>query len=47
MQTLMAFTHLPWSIKIIFGLISDNIPLFGSHRKSYLLIMGFLQMLSM
>ena len=47
MQTLMAFTFLPWSVKIIFGLISDNVPLFGSRRKSYLLIMGFLQFLSM
>lgn len=47
MQRLMSFTFLPWSIKIIFGLISDNIPLLGSRRKSYLLIMAFVQFLSM
>ena len=43
----MAFTFLPWSIKIIYGLISDNIPILGSRRKSYLLIMAFLQFLCM
>ena len=46
-QTLQAFTFLPWSIKIFYGLISDNIPLFGSRRKSYLLIMALLQFLCM
>ena len=43
----MAFTFLPWSIKIIFGLISDTIPLFGSRRKSYLFIMAALQFVCM
>lgn len=46
-QTLMAFAFLPWSVKIIYGLISDNIPLFGSKRKSYLLIMAILQSVTM
>ena len=46
-QTLQAFTFLPWSIKIVYGLISDNFPIFGSRRKSYLLIMSLLQFLSM
>ena len=39
-QTLSAFAALPWSIKIFYGLISDNFPIFGSKRKSYLLIMA-------
>ena len=43
----MAFAFLPWSVKIIYGLISDNIPLFGSKRKSYLLIMAILQSVTM
>ena len=46
-QTIQAFTFLPWSIKIFYGLISDNIPIFGSRRKSYLLIMAVVQFLSM
>ena len=46
-QTLQAFTFLPWSIKLLYGLISDNVPLFGSRRKSYLLIMSLLQFVSM
>src|SRR5688572_236529 len=29
---------LPWSLKLLFGLISDFVPLWGSRRKSYLLL---------
>ncbi|MFN0022239.1 MAG: hypothetical protein ACKVP0_28660 [Pirellulaceae bacterium] len=29
---------LPWSFKLLFGLTSDFVPLFGSRRKSYLLL---------
>ncbi|MGI8982743.1 MAG: hypothetical protein ACR2FY_26205 [Pirellulaceae bacterium] len=29
---------LPWSFKLLFGLASDFVPLFGSRRKSYLLL---------
>ena len=46
-QTLQAFTFLPWSIKIVYGIISDNFPIFGSRRKSYLLIMAVLQFVTM
>ena len=46
-QTLQAFTFLPWSIKIVYGLVSDNFPIFGSRRVSYLLIMAVLQFVTM
>ena len=42
-QTLQAVTDIPWSIKLVYGLISDNLPICGSRRKSYLIIMGLLQ----
>jgi hypothetical protein len=42
MTAYMSVIHIPWTIKIIYGLISDNIPLFGSNRKSYIVIMGIL-----
>lgn len=32
----------PWALKVIFGLISDNIKIFGLKRKPYLVAMGFL-----
>jgi folate/biopterin transporter len=35
-------TGLPWIIKPVWGMISDNIPLFGYRRKSYLLCGGIL-----
>lgn len=35
-QVLAAYIGIPWSLKILYGLISDNVPLCGSRRKSYL-----------
>ena len=47
MQSIQAFVFLPWSLKIIYGLISDNVPIFGSRRKSYLIIGALLQFFTM
>jgi hypothetical protein len=38
---------LPWSFKILYGLISDNVPICGTRRKSYLIIMGIIQFLAL
>ena len=43
----LSIVHVPWSLKIIYGLISDNVPLCGTRRKSYLVIMGIVQFLSL
>lgn len=43
MTMYMSLIHLPWSIKIVYGLISDNVPIAGTRRKSYIIIMGMLQ----
>ena len=37
-QILSSVISFPWSIKIVYGLISDNLPIFGSRRRSYLVI---------
>jgi len=34
----MGVLALPWSLKLLFGLLSDLVPLFGSRRRNYLLI---------
>lgn len=34
----MGLLALPWSLKVLFGLLSDLVPLFGSRRRNYLLI---------
>jgi hypothetical protein len=39
----MSIIHIPWSIKILYGLISDNVPIAGTRRKSYIILMGLLQ----
>ena len=46
-QSILAFTHLPWALKIFYGLISDNFAICGSKRKSYILFGAFIQFLSM
>ena len=33
---------LPWTIKPLYGFLSDGFPLFGYQRKSYLILAGFL-----
>ena len=35
---LMALLAVPWTIKPVFGLLSDLVPLFGSRRRNYLLL---------
>ena len=35
---LSSLTSLPWMIKPLYGLLSDNIPLFGYKRKSYMIL---------
>ena len=47
LQTLLATIHIPWSCKIFFGFISDNVPLFGSRSKSYLVMGALVQIISM
>lgn len=35
--------YLPWSFKIIYGIITDNLPIFGLKRKPYLIFFGIVQ----
>ena len=39
---LLSIISFPWSVKFIYGLISDNYPIYGSKRKPYLIIMSAL-----
>ena len=46
MQIYISIIHIPWSFKILYGLISDNVPIFGTRRKSWLIIMGIIQFIT-
>jgi len=46
MQIYISIIHIPWSFKILYGLISDNVPICGTRRKSWLIIMGVLQFIT-
>ena len=37
----------PWVTKFFYGIISDTVPIFGSRKKSWLIIMGLLQFSSL
>jgi predicted MFS family arabinose efflux permease len=38
----MQLAQMPWNLKIIAGIISDGLPLFGTRRRHYLLLSTFL-----
>ena len=46
-QKLSAFVTFPFTLKVIFGFISDNIPIYGSNKKAYLVLASSLQFVAM
>ena len=46
-QYLGSIITLPWTFKLLYGLIADNIPIGGSRRKRYVVLSGFGQFLSL
>ena len=46
MSALTGIFTLPWTIKPLYGFISDGFPLFGYRRRSYLILAGILGCLS-
>lgn len=42
MQLLTSIICMPWSLKVIYGLIADNVPICGSKRRTYIAINGLL-----
>ena len=47
MAVYVSLINLPWSIKILYGLLSDNLKICGLYRKPYLIISGFVQFIAM
>ncbi|KAG1710610.1 hypothetical protein DVH05_013334 [Phytophthora capsici] len=42
-QLLQMIIKVPWRVKPIYGILSDSLPLFGYHRKSYMILCSVLQ----
>ena len=42
-QALTAAMTLSWTPKLFYGIISDTFPIFGTRKKSYIVLMGMLQ----
>lgn len=47
LQFVLATIHSPFIFKIVYGFMSDNVPIFGSKRKSYLVIAAIIQVVTM
>ena len=43
MSVYTALISLPWSLKLIYGIITDNVKIFGLRRKPYLIFFALLQ----
>ena len=39
--------NLPWSFKLIYGLIADNVVIFGSRKKVFLVTGGLMQFMAL
>ena len=36
-------TTLPWAPKLLYGIVTDNLPICGSTKKNYIVLMGTIQ----
>jgi hypothetical protein len=39
----LSYINLPWTPKILYGIITDCFPIFGSSKRAYIVLMGFVQ----
>jgi hypothetical protein len=44
---LIAYSNLPWTPKLLYGIITDCLPICGSGKRAYVVLMGMFQSLSM
>ena len=44
---LTSIIYMPWTFKIVYGLIADNFSIWGSKRKAYIVLNGFVQFVIM
>lgn len=47
LQQTTALMFIPWSVKLIYGMLSDCAPIYGYRRKSYLIINGVIAFASL
>ena len=46
-QDWMVLSNIPWSLKLLYGLVADNLHINGSRKKSFVLIGAIVQFLSL
>jgi len=45
-QFLASIVMIPWTPKVVYGIITDTFPIFGSRKRSYIILMGLIQFLA-
>ena len=43
----MVIVTLPWSLKLLYGLISDNVIIFGSRKRSFIILGSLIQLIAL
>lgn len=43
----LSYINLPWALKLLYGIFSDSLPIFGSTKRYYILLMGIIQFLAL
>ena len=46
-EMLIGIINMPWVVKVVFGVISDNYTFFGSRRKSYLMMASIINVITL
>lgn len=41
-SSLLAIVWIPWGVKFLYGITADSIPILGSRKKSWLILIGFI-----
>ena len=43
----ISYINLPWAPKLLYGIMTDSFPIFGSTKRSYVVLMGVIQFLAL
>jgi MFS family permease len=43
----LSYINLPWAPKLLYGILTDSFPIFGSTKRSYVLLMGVIQFITL
>jgi hypothetical protein len=42
-----SYINLPWAPKLVYGILCDSVPVFGSTKRGYIVLMGIIQVVTL